>query len=140
MSNLKLLLSFLESTEKGSSTNYVVFCKSTIKTFSDASKAGMGGFSSKTDAMWRHSFIEEERTTLTLNCKKYIGSALNMDYHIEIDPDPSPFMYMHNMTNRSTVMGWLCKSNHDLDNAPFHNKITRFHIDNILIRQACNFS
>ena len=53
MDNLELWLSFLKSAAKGISINRVIFRKSTITTFSDASEAGIGGFCPKTGIRWR---------------------------------------------------------------------------------------
>jgi hypothetical protein len=89
-SNLILWLSFLEFAENGISINWVVFRKPTITTSSDASEAGMGGFCPKTGVMWRHRFTDEESKAFTLNCKEYIGSAIDMDFNLEFDPDPPP--------------------------------------------------
>jgi hypothetical protein len=140
MGDLQLWLSFIESAQRGISINRVVFRKPTITTFSDASEAGVGGFCPKTGVMWRHRFTEEESKAFTLNCKEYIGSAIDMDLHMEIDPDPSQFPCVLNMTDSSTAMGWLRKSNHDPEDAPVHNEVARFHADNMMLRQACNYS
>ena len=140
MRDLTLWLAFLDSAEKGISINRVVFRKPTITTSSDASEAGVGGYCPKTGVIWRHRFTDEESKAFTLNCKEYIGSAIDMDFHMELDPDPSPFPCVLNMTNNSTAMGWLRKSNHDPDDAPVHNEVARFHAENMLRRQACNYS
>ena len=47
---------------------------------------------------------------------------------------------MLNMTDSSTAMGWLHKSNHDPDNAPVHNEVAKSDAENMLRRHACNYS
>ena len=60
MGDLSFWLSFLKSVEKGISINRVVFCKPTIISLSDASKADMDGFYHNTGVMRRHCFMDEE--------------------------------------------------------------------------------
>ena len=115
-----------------------MFRKPTITTYSDASEAGIGGFCPKTGTGWRYLFTEEENKALTLNTKEYIASAIDMDFHMEFDPDPASFPCVLNWTDSTTAMGWLHKSNHDPEDAPIHNKITRYHTSNMLRRNACN--
>jgi hypothetical protein len=140
MKDLELWLSFIESAAAGISINRVVFRKPTIITFSDASEAGIGGYCPKTGVGWRYLFTEEENKALTLNCKEYIGSAIDMDFQVEMDPDPNPFPCVLNETDSTSAMGWLRKSNHDPVDAPIHNAIARFHAINMLERNACNYS
>ena len=113
MDDLELWLSFLESAAKGISINRVVFRKPTITTFSDASEAGIGGFCPKTGFGWRYLFTDEENKAFTLNAKEYITSAIDMNFQMELDPDPRPFPCTLNRTNSTSSMGWLRKSNQD---------------------------
>ena len=58
---------------------------------------------------WRYLFIDKENKAFAHNTKDYIASAIDMDFHIEIDPDPRPFPCLLNRTDRTSTMGWLCK-------------------------------
>ena len=138
--NLRLWISFLESAERGISINRVVFRKPTLVSFSDASEAGIGGYCPKTGIGWRYKFTDEENKALTLNAKEYLCSAIDMDFQLELDDDPSPFPCVLNMTDSTSAMGWIRKSNHDPEDAPLHSEISRFHATNMMSKNACNYS
>ena len=91
MQDLELWLSFIESAAAGISINRVVFRKSTIITFSDDSEAGIRSYSPNTRVGWRYLFSDKENKSLTPNCKEYVVSAINMDFQMEMNPDPTPF-------------------------------------------------
>ena len=140
MEDLKLWLSFLDSAEEGISINRVIFRKPTITTFSDACEAGFGGFCPQTGFGWRYRFTDVENKAFAPNAKEYIASAIDMDFHLEMDPDPSPFQCIFNRNDSSSTVGWLRKSNHDPKDAPIHNEVARFHATNMLRRNVCNYS
>ena len=118
MQDIELWLIFFESATHGISITRVIFWKPTITTLSDASEAGIGGFCPKSGIAWRYLFTEEENKAFTLNAKEYITSVIDMDFHMEMDPNQAPFPCVFNMTDSTSANGWLCKSNHDPEVAP----------------------
>ena len=89
--DLKLWLCFLDSAERGISINHIVFRKPNVISFTDASGAGMGGFSPTTGIAWRHRFTDAENKALTLNAKEHLASTVDMNVQLDHLPDPAPF-------------------------------------------------
>ena len=136
---LELWLILLELAHRGISINRVVFRKPTIASFSGASETGIGGFCPKTGVAWRHEFSNVEQAAFTLNAKEYLGSAIDSDFQLEMDPDPHPFPCVLNWTDSTSAMGWLQKSNHDPVDVPAHNVVARFHARSMLRRNTTNY-
>ena len=70
----------------------VVFCKPTITILSVTSEAGIDSFCLKTEVVSRRCFIDKESKAFTLKRRDYIGSGIDLGFHMEIDPNPSPFL------------------------------------------------
>ena len=138
--DLQLWLQFLEYAASGISINLVVFRKPTLQSLSDASPWGIGGLSPTTLVGWRHEFTELKQRSFTMNCKEHIGVVVDSIIQAKYDTSKADFpCYLHRSDNTSAV-GWMHKSNHDPDEAPIHNAISRFHASFMMSRKACHYS
>ena len=140
MEDMDLWLEFLKSAKEGISINRIVFRKPTLISYSDSCELGIGGFSPFTGIGWRYKFSEAEAKAFTLNLKEYIGAAVDTAMQSRNDPSTCPFPCYLNMSDSTSTVGWLKKSNHDPHEAPIHAEVARFQARTIMKINACTYS
>ena len=140
LADLELWLEFLDSAKKGISINRIIFRKATLVSFSDASETGIGGFSPHTGIAWRCKFSKDEQQAFALNLKEHIASAVDSAAQAANDTSECPHPCHLNVTDSTTTMGWLRKSNFEEEERPIHQEISRWHARNTMSRDACNYS
>ena len=86
-----------------------------------------------TGIAWRYEFSAPEQNTFTLNCKEYIGSAVDLYIQSKHDKSRNFFPCYLNRSNSTSTIGWLRKSNHDPDKDPIHNMVARWHAFRLMI-------
>lgn len=136
--DLELWIKLLHRANAGISINNVVFRRPTSLGLSDAGEIAVGGYSPQTGILWRHIFTKEEQVAFTLNTKEYIGSVINSA--LQLESDDSPFPCVLNLSDSSSTVAWMYKSNHDPEACPVHNAIARTHAENITRHNACDYS
>ena len=140
MDNLTLWLEFLKSAKECIPINRVIFRKPTLTTFSDSSEIGIGGFCPQICILWHHFFHR--------GGSKGLHTEYERRHHIDnhhgdlsrARPKPQPIPLHHQQEWHHEHSWGLRKSNHDLEDAPIHNEVARYHAQNSMRRNACNYS
>ena len=140
LDDLDLWLEFLNSAKDGISINRIVFRSPTLISLSDASEQGIGGYSPSTGIGWRYEFSKDEQRAFTLNLKEFIASTIDAAVQAKHDPSNSPFPCHLGVSDSTTTVGWLRKSNFDEDERPIHNEVARWQARNTMERDGCNYS
>lgn len=136
--DLLLWIKLLRRAEKGISINNVIFRQPTSVPLTDASEIGIGGYSLTSNKLWRYEFSIDEQRAFTLNVKEYIASVIGALLAMEEDKSEHPCIL--SLSDSSSTVSWLHKSNHDPQSSPVHNDIARWHAQNQIVNDACDYS
>jgi hypothetical protein len=136
--DLKLWIQFLQKAEGGISINNIIFRSPTSVPITDASETGIGGHCPQNNILWRYKFTIEEQISLTLNAKEYLAAAIGAWIALQNDDCNHPCIL--SLSDNSSTVAWLHKSNHDPTSSPIHNAIGRWHARNLLSHDACDYS
>ena len=136
--DLKLWIRFITYARDGISINNVVFRTPTTIVLTDASETGIGGFCSTSNILWRYRLTTEEQKAFSLNTKEYLAAILGA--LIALKSISSSFPCVLSVSDSSSVVSWLYKSNHDPNSSPCHNELARWHAQNLLEAEACDYS
>lgn len=136
--DLKLWIKFLSKAHDGISINNVVFRSPTSIPLTDASETGIGGYSLQHNILWRYEFTIDEQRSFSLNAKEYIAAAIGA--LISLQNDKCEYPCVLSLSDSSSTVSWLHKSNHDPASSPVHNEIARWHASNLLDYQASDYS
>ena len=116
----------------------MIFRQPTSVPLTDACEIGIGGYTLTSNKLWRYQFSIEEQQAFTLNVKEYIASVIGALLAMEEDDSPQPCIL--SLSDSSSTVSWLHKSNHDPQSSPIHNEIARWHAQNLIENDACDYS
>ena len=136
--DLRLWIEFLTKAKRGISINEVVYRKPTCTALTDSSEIGIGGYSSNSNILWRYQFKINEQRAFTLNMKEYIAATIGA--LLALQNDDSPYPCVLSLSDSSSTVGWLHKSNHDPNSSPCHNEVARWHARNLMQNKAIDYS
>ncbi|KAL9178537.1 hypothetical protein ACHAXT_001875 [Thalassiosira profunda] len=136
--DLLLWIDLLRKASGGISINNIVYRKPTCIPITDASEIGIGGYCLNSNKLWRYQFNTYEQRSFTLNAKEYIASVVGAIIALEDDSSSHPCMA--SLSDSTSTVAWLHKSNHDPNSHPIHNAIARWHARNLLAANACDYS
>ena len=136
--DLRLWIEFMQYASNGISINSVIFRKPTTIVLTDASEMGIGGYSPMNNILWRYQFTADEATTFTLNVKEYIAAIIGA--LLALEADDCNFPCVLSLSDSSSVVSWLHKSNHDPNSSPIHNELARWHARTLMKFNACDYS
>jgi hypothetical protein len=136
--DLRLWIEFLTKAKNGISINEVVFRKPTCTAISDSSEIGIGGYSFNSNILWRYQFTIEEQKAFSLNLKEYIAATIGALLAVQNDDSPHPCIL--SLSDSSSTVSWLHKSNHDPTSSPCHNEVARWHARNLMQNKAIDYS
>ena len=136
--DLKLWIDFLSKAKEGISINNVVFRSPTSIPLTDASEIGIGGYCLQNNTLWRYEFTPDEQRAFSLNTKEFIAAAIGALMALEADTCDYPCIL--SLSDNSSTVSWLHKSNFDPTSSPVHNAIARWHASNLLKHNASDYS
>lgn len=136
--DLLLWIDLLRKASGGISINNIVYRKPTCIPITDASEIGIGGYCLNSNKLWRYQFNTYEQRSFTLNAKEYIASVVGAIIALEDDSSSHPCVA--SLSDSTSTVAWLHKSNHDPNSHPIHNAIARWHARNLLAANACDYS
>ncbi|KAL9179582.1 hypothetical protein ACHAXT_008872 [Thalassiosira profunda] len=123
--DLLLWIDLLRKASGGISINNIVYRKPTCIPITDASEIGIGGYCLNSNKLWRYQFNTYEQRSFTLNAKEYIASVVGAIIALEDDSSSHPCVA--SLSDSTSTVAWLHKSNHDPNSHPIHNAIARWH-------------
>ena len=127
-----------EHSKRGISINNIIFRQPTSVPITDSSKTGIGGYSLNSNTLWRYQFTIKEQRSFTLNTKEYIAAVVGTYFALKEDKCATPCIL--SLSNSSSTVSWLHKSNHDPTSSPIHNAVARWHAQNLMANNACDYS
>jgi len=136
--DLVLWIKLLNTAKRGISINNVIFRQPTFVPIIDSSETGIGGYSLNSNTLWRYQFTIEEQRSFTLNTKEYIAAVIGTYFALKEDKCPNPCIL--SLSDSSSTVSWLHKSNHNPTSSPIHSAIARWHTQNLMANNACDYS
>jgi len=126
--DLKLWQYFLrKSAEDGISFNNICFTKYNIKTLTDASEYGLGGFNTETGSAWRFQLPEWMQKSMHINLLEFIACTIGIWVEL-LNDKKTTFKRIHALTDNSSAVGWLYKAS--------FNPLTHFQHDTVARKLA----
>ena len=83
-------------------------------------------------------FTPDEQRAFSLNTKEFIAAAIGALMALEADTCDYPCIL--SLSDNSSTVSWLHKSNFDPTSSPVHNAIARWHASNLLKHNASDYS
>ena len=124
--NLILWKEFLERTcTEGISTNNIAFTKITSYLITDACEHGMGRINLKSGRAWRFKFPEWMSKKFHINFLEFLASIVSIWLDIIQDNNQTKYKKYLVLTDNSSAVGWLYKSNFNLKTHPGHDILAR---------------
>jgi len=124
--DLKLWLTFLERASlQGISTNNITYTECTSYLITDACEFGLGGFNMKTGEAWRYKLPAWMTQTFHINLLEFIASVIAIWLDIKQDNSKTLFKKYFALTDNSSTVGWLYKSNFHPKTYPGHDIVAR---------------
>ena len=124
--DLILWKQFLKKAEtEGISTNNIAFTKVTSYLITDACKHGMGGLNLKSGKAWRFKFPEWMSKKFHINFLEFLASIVSIWLDIIQDNDQTKYKKYLALTDNSSTVGWLYKSNFNPKTHPGHDTLAR---------------
>jgi len=124
--DLKLWLLFLDRASlQGVSTNNIVQTKTTSHIITDACEYGLGGFNLRTGKAWRYQLPKWMTSSCHINLLEFIASFVAIWLDILEDNNKTKYKRYMALTDNSSAVGWLYKSNFNPKTHPGHDVIAR---------------
>jgi len=124
--DLKLWLNILKrASEQGVSTDNIVQTKITSHIITDASEYGLGGFNILTGAAWRYELPAWMTAAFHINLLEFIASFIAIWLDIINDDNKTLHKRYMALTDNSSAVGWLYKSNFNPKTHPGHDVVAR---------------
>jgi len=124
--DLKLWLKILETASMtGVSTNNIVQTKITSHVITDACEYGLGGFNILTCEAWRYKLPKWMTTAFHINLLEFIASFIAIWLDILKDDNKTQYKKYMALTDNSSAVGWLYKSNFNPKTHPGHDVVAR---------------
>ena len=123
--DLVLWIKFINKAKEGISINNIIFRYPNSAPITDSRETGIGGYSLTSKILWSYQFTIEEKRSFTLNTEEYIGSVIGAYFAPQDDKCSQPCIL--SLSDSSSTVSWLHKSNHNPNSSPIHNAIARWH-------------
>ena len=136
--DLRLWIDFISNAKQGISINRIVFRTPTSIVLTDASELGIGGYCLQSNILWRYMFTAEEARAFSLNMKEYIGAAIGA--WLALEEDKSAYPCILSLSDSTSTVSWLHKSNFNPNSSPCHNELARLHAREMMLANACDYS
>ena len=117
--------------EKGVSTDNLTFTKVTTHLNTDACEYGIGGFNIKTGFAWRYQIPLWMTQSFHINLLEFIANVVAIWLEI-IQNKTIRHPKILALSDNSSTIGWLYKSNFNIKTQPGHDKVAR-KLANILL-------
>ena len=111
------------ASQTGISLNQISFVKADTTIYTDASGRGLGGYNPQTGIAWRYNLPEWMARSFHINTLEFMASLIGI--WIEIKQNKTEYLRILNLTDNSSAVGWLFKSNFDPDFQQLHDEIAR---------------
>ena len=124
--DLILWKEFLEkASNEGISTNNIAFTKATSYLITDACEHGMGGMNLKSGRAWRFKFPDWMSRKFHINFLEFLASIVSIWLDIIQDNNQTKYKKYLALTDNSSTVGWLHKSNFNPKTHPGHDILAR---------------
>ena len=125
--DLVLWKSFLnQASYTGISFNNICHTVHTNTILTDASEAGLGGFNPKTGRAWRFKLPKWMETSLHINILEFIACTIGIWLEVlEMKKSNKKFIKIRALTDNSSAVGWLYKSNFNPTTHGPHDVVAR---------------
>ena len=125
-SDLKLWLKMIDKTAKqGVSTDNLTFTKVTTYLITDACEHGIGGFNTKTGFAWRYKLPSWMTRSFHINLLEFIASVVAIWLDLKENKQQTIHPKILALSDNSSTIGWLYKSNFNVKSHPGHDKVAR---------------
>ena len=112
-----------QSSQEGISLNLIAFTAPDSRIYTDASSVGMGGYNPYSGQAWRYKLPTWMANQFHINTLEFIPSTIGT--WLEIKNSTIDYTKILCMTDNSSAVGWLYKSNFDPDKQTQHGIISR---------------
>jgi len=124
--DLLLWLKFLDKASmEGISTDNITFTEVTSHIITDACEFGLGGFNMDTGKAWRYKLPSWMTATFHINLLEFIASVVAIWLDIIDDNGKTEHKKYFALTDNSSTVGWLYKSNFHPKTHPGHDVVAR---------------
>jgi len=123
--DLLLWQEFLRNaSQKGVSTNNITHTEITSYIITDACEHGIGGYNLMTGRAWRFKLPKWMTTSCHINLLEFIASFIGIWLEI-INEKETKYKKFRALTDNSSAVGWLYKSNFNPKTHPGHDTVAR---------------
>ena len=122
--DFELWIEFLENASQvGVNLNLISFTKPDCKIYTDASSHGMGGYNKESGLAWRYELPKWMAHTFHINTLEFISAMIGI--WIEVLNKEDDYLKINCLTDNSSAIGWLFKTNFDPNKQQKHDIIAR---------------